>query len=247
MSNDTLRAEGRLANHVIRNTVCSLLAEKYQLKFAYGYEAQLDRLGIPLYKSGTKSHDSHIHLVNEDFLRYFLNEDLGDRNIWTNGTFFQTNEIADYLRAHFASDAVKKSIMDHNTHRARYENNDDVFVHIRLGDVIGCCPCFEYFDRALQQLTFSTGYISSDTISHDICVRLMQKYGLKPLAMDEVETIMFGSTCRNVVLSNGTFGWTIGVLSWFSTVFCPNLRLFPAHHPVEIYDFADWRMIDHRE
>jgi hypothetical protein len=116
-----------------------------------------------------------------------------------------------------------------------------------MGDVVEFCPCFEYFDKALQQLSFSTGYIASDAISHDICARLMQKYGLKPLVMDEVETIMFGSTCRNVVLSNGTFGWSIGVLSWFSTVFYPNLRRFPAHHPVEIYDFADWKMIDHRE
>jgi hypothetical protein len=224
-----------------------MLAEKYQLKFRYGYDAQLDRLGIPLYKSGTKFHNNCVELVNDDFLRYLLNEDLGYNNIATNDTFFQNNDIADYLKTHFASDKVKKSIMDHNIHRARYENNDDVYVHIRLGDSISMCPCFEYFDKTLKQLTFSKGYISSETLENDTCVRLMQKYGLTPLVMDEVETIMFGSTCRHVVLSNGTFGWYIGTISWFSTVFYPNLRLFPAHHPVEIYDNAYWKMIDHRE
>jgi hypothetical protein len=247
MSNETVHAEGRLGNHVIRNTVCSLLAEKYQLRFRYGYEAQLDRLGIPLYKSGTKFHQNYVELANDDFLRYFLNEDLGNNNIATNRTFFQNKDIADYLKTHFASDAVKKSIMEHNHHRARYDNNDDVYVHIRLGDVVAYCPGFEYFDKVLQQLTFRKGYISSETLEHDTCVRLVQKYGLTPLVMDEVETIMFGSTCRHVVLSNGTFGWCIGVMSWFSTVFYPNLRLFPAHHPVEIYDFADWKRVDHRD
>ncbi len=70
MSNETVHAEGRLGNHIIRNVVCSTIAEKYQLQFRYGYEAQLDRLGIPLYKSGTKFHSTCIVLENDDFLRY---------------------------------------------------------------------------------------------------------------------------------------------------------------------------------
>ena len=57
MSNDTRRGAGRFCNHVVRNIVCSILAEKHDLKFIYGYANEIKMLGIPLFESGTKMHE----------------------------------------------------------------------------------------------------------------------------------------------------------------------------------------------
>jgi hypothetical protein len=64
--------------------------------------------------------------------------------------------------------------------------------------------------------------------------------------MDEVETIMFASTCKNIVLTNGIMGWFIGLFSWFSKIYYPNLDLRPKHHG-DVYDFPDWTMINYEE
>ena len=248
MSNDTTRGLGRLGNHIIRNGVCSALAEKYHLAFKYGYAEQIERLGISLYKEGTRFYDRGVEICegNGDFFRYLNHDDLGENNLIVGDRwlFFQTKEIAHYLKCHFASDVVKQRIMDHNMHAHRYNNNDDIFVHVRLDDASACCPNFEWFDRVIGSLSFTRGYISSDTITHDTCKRLIAKYNLQEIVKDEVETIMLASTCKYVVLSTGTFGWFIGTISWFSHVFYPNLRALRSHHPVEIYDFSDWNMVD---
>ena len=73
----------------------------------------------------------------------------------------------------------------------------------------------------------------------------MSKYGLIPMVdCDEVETIMFATTCKHIVLTNGIFGWFIGIFGWFSTIYYPNLDLRPKHHG-DMYDFPDWIMNDY--
>ena len=246
MSNHTIGSSGRLGNQIIRNTICSLLAEKYNLKFTYGYEEKIDRLGLPLFKNGTNYYNNTIALKDEDFFRFFYHENLGTNNIYTLRTFFQNQEIANFLRKYYESEPIKQSIMDHNIYRYRYNNNNDVYVHVRLGDVIKYCPTYQYYEMVLEQLSFKSGYISSDSLNHEICQKLINKYNLQPLIMGEVETIMFATTCKNIVLTNGTMGWYIGVFSWFSKVYYPNLNLRPKYHG-DIFNFPDWTMINYEE
>ena len=40
--------------------------------------------------------------------------------------------------------------------------------------------------------------------------------------MDPVKTIQFGSTCKHIVLSHGSFSAMIGYLGFFSQVYYPN-------------------------
>lgn len=246
MSNDTVGSSGRLGNQIIRNTICSFLYEKYDLKCWYGYEDKIDRIGVPLYKNGKNFHYNTIPLRDEDFFRYMYHDDLGKNNIYTSETFFQNQEIANFLRKHYESEPVKKSIMDHNIYAYRYDNNEDVYVHVRLGDALRFCPSYEYYDMALEKLEFKKGFISSESLDHEICQKLISKYNLKPLIMDEVDTIMFATTCRYIVLTNGIMGWFIGVFAWFSKVYYPNLDLRPKHHG-DVYDFPDWTMINYEE
>lgn len=244
MANYTINSAGRLGNQIIRNTVCSLLAIKYDLMFEYGYQEEIERLGIDLYKSGTNFYQNTITLKDDDFFRLLFKEDLGPNNIYTSETFFQNQEIANFLRTHFSSYSVKQKIMDKNIYNYRYQTNNDVYVHVRLGDAVPFCPSYEYYDMVLEKLEFKNGFISSESLDHDICVKLMKKYNLKPLNMDEVETIMFATTCKHIVLTNGIFGWFIGIFAWFSTIYYPNLDLRPKHHG-DVYDFPDWHMINY--
>lgn len=244
MSNSTIGSGGRLGNQIIRNTVCSLLAKKYDLHFEYDYEAPIESLGIELYKDGKNDYSEMIKLKDDDFLRYLLYEDMGETNIYTSHTYFQNQVNADFLRAHFSSEPIKRKIIDKNSFYYRYDNNNDVYVHVRLGDAVPYCPSYDYYDKVLEKLDFKHGYISSESLDHEICQKLMIKYDLMPLNYDEVETIMFASTCKYIVLTNGIFGWFIGVFGWFSTIYYPNLDLRPKHHG-DMYGFSDWIMNDY--
>jgi hypothetical protein len=87
---------------------------------------------------------------------------------------------------------------------------------------------------------FSTGYISSDSINHPICKRLIEKYGLRIYNSDEIDTILFASTCSKIVLSTGTFSWLIGFLAPFSTVYYPKITHW--WHG-DIFVFEHWNEI----
>jgi hypothetical protein len=101
-----------------------------------------------------------------------------------------------------------------------------------LGDVVHLNPGFDYYDQCISRInetrnlsTDAKGYISSDSIDHDICRRLIEKHGLIIVQLDEVDTIHFASTCRNLILSQGTFSWVIGFLGMFSNnIFYPKIH-----------------------
>jgi hypothetical protein len=43
-----------------------------------------------------------------------------------------------------------------------------------------------------------------------------------------------------VVLTNGTYGWFIGLVAWFSDVYYPNLNLREKYHG-DIYVYPEWK------
>lgn len=158
----------------------------------------------------------------------------------------QTPEFARYLRSYFDEEKNKNSITNNNLYKERYNNNNDVFIHIRLGDIIDrdFCQKIEYYDKALSNIDFDNGYISSDSIDSYICKILILKYNLKIIDYNEVNTIMFGSTCKHIVLSNGTFSWLIGFLAYYSTIYYP--KIIHKWHG-EIFVFDSWNEIEYDE
>ena len=244
--NSTFGSSGRLCNQIIRNIVCSKLSEKYNLKFQYEYYDEITKLGIHLYTNGCYFHNNTIPLKDGDFHRFMYDEEL-KANIFTNRTFFQNEYFAKYFRKYFETDEIKNSIMEHNLFKERYNKNNDVYVHLRLGDVTDYAPSFEYYDQALHSLKFENGYISSETLDHPLCIALIEKYKLIPIIKAAVETIMFGSSCKSLILTSGTMSWMIGLLGYFSTIYYPDLELRPLYHPIELYDYPDWNKITYEE
>jgi hypothetical protein len=243
MSNTTHGGSGRLCNCIIRSVFSSLIAEKYNLHFEYELYPEIISLGIPLFINGTVYHNTSINFKDEDFHKYMYEEELKS-NIFVLRTFFQNPYCAKYLRDYFCRPDITSSIKIHNKYNTRYQNNNDVYIHIRLGDCIEYNPGINYYDNLLKTIQFTNGYISSDSLDHPICSELIQKYNLIQLTSDGIYTIMFGSTCKNIILSNGTFSWMIGALGYHSTIYYPDPKLKQSWHG-DIFVFEDWNKVQY--
>ena len=133
------------------------------------------------------------------------------------------------MRDYLHSDIVKSNIIEKNKFKERYNNNNDIFIHIRLGDMIHNNPGLDYYLRAIKYIkelnNFDNIYIASDTLTHDIIKKINEEYPKANLIdFNEIETIQFGSTCKNIILSHGSFSATIGYLSFYSNVYYPKIE-----------------------
>ena len=63
------------------------------------------------------------------------------------------------------------------------------------------------------------GYIATDSPNHENIKYLTEKYNLTLVTYNEHDTILFGSTCKDVILSLGTFSWMLGLFSFY----CENI------------------------
>lgn len=244
MINSSIILPGRLCNHFFRNIFFDFISRKYNIKFEYGYYEELKKLGIFLYIDGTNKFNDSFLINDDNFMDYVNNKLILDKNFYLPdgyGFYAQTRDFVffmkDYFNTHF-----NQNILNSNYFKDRYNNNNDVFVHLRIGDVPHFTPSFSYYDKCLSNINFENGYISSDTIEDDLCKKLIDKYNLKIIDKDEVETIMFGSTCKSIVLSNGTFSWLIGFLGFYSNIFYPKIKNI--WHG-DIFVFEEWNEVDY--
>ena len=217
----TLRCTGRLCNHLIRNVAVSLVAKKNNLFAEYGYYNEIQSLGIDLFV-GEKKYDKYMTLPEEDIMEFLEYDDLTCDLIIVEWHTFQTKEFTNYLYQYFREEGVQTNIIQKNQYQERYKNNNDCYVHIRLGDVIQQNPGFQYYDKAISQLSFDNLYISSDSIDHEICKQIIEKYPKTVvIQQDQIDTIKFASTCKHIVLSHGTYSACIGYLAFFSDIYYP--------------------------
>ena len=64
--------------------------------------------------------------------------------------------------------------------------------------------------------------IATDDKYHNIVLQLLQNCpNARILDCDEITTFQFGSTCKNIILSHGSFSATLGYLSFYSTIYYP--------------------------
>ena len=214
------------------------LAEKYDLDVEYSYWAKMRTLGIPLYSGSKRFQENQI--VDSDAKMEVLLQEMESssfvlqRNLIMQGDIYcqtkdMTNRIFDYLR----SERIRDGIIPANPFHHNYKNNNDVFVHIRLGDVADKNPGFEYYEKVLKSLEtkgYGRIFLSSDSPFHPICQKISMEFrNTSFIQVEETQTIQFASTCRYVVLSHGSFSAIIGYLSFFSEVY------YPAYDPEKIW------------
>ena len=195
---------GRLGNNLIQFLAGYLLSRKKGLMFSnrIGNINNLIKHDIEI--SG-KIFTDLCEVNDENFISILEDERIGGKHFYLNG-FFQTKGFLEKY------EEVLKSVLNIN-----YENfdKDTVFVHYRIGDIVNdrrMLP-LEYYEEALSKINFTKGYISSDTINHDFCQKLVKKYNLIPVNLPELELINFAKNFNNIILSEGTFSWWMGFLS----------------------------------
>jgi hypothetical protein len=77
------------------------------------------------------------------------------------------------------------NIIKNNKFFERYDNNNDIFIHIRLGDVTKYNPGYVYYEKAIKIINnYSKIYISSDTIEHEICQMLIKNFNAVPIQLN---------------------------------------------------------------
>jgi hypothetical protein len=249
--NNTDFHSGRFGNLLYINTFLHLYAKKNDLVCKYKYYDEFQELGIDLF-SGNTIYTETIPLEESNYEDLFKSQidptttttppqkkNLSIRNnVW-----LQNEHFSKFLRNYYNEPQQKSKIMTTNKYKDRYNNNQDLFIHVRLGDIkdTDCMTQYEYYDKAITLTQYEKAYISSDSIDHPICQRLIEKYNLIPFNDTVVNTIMFGSTCKNLVLSNGTFSWMLGIFGYHTTnIYYPTLI---AKWHGNIFVFPDWTEI----
>jgi len=252
---------GRYANQFIRAFAAHFISQNLCAQPFYP-PINLTKLGITLYKPSTESQNigvpqKVINLEEDTFMDYAKTEmalsetatpNLQDNTLLDlNHIYCQTPEHALKINEFLRHPENQVRIIQANSNNPRYDANNDVFIHVRLGDVPHHNPGYEYYNKVLSGLEFTNGYISSDTINNPICRKLIHKYRLQiinPHALIE-DILQFGSTCKYLVLSAGTFSWLFGVLGFNSQIYYPDPELKRRWHGNIFECMPGWNKISY--
>lgn len=169
-------------------------------------------------------------------------------NINLDHCFCQSREFALYMLNNFYgtlfNNTMEEMIRSVNPYRERYGNNDDIFIHYRIGDLVelNMLNPHEYYETTLNKiLTYNNStaeknnetttttnqhnpttnnrkiYVSSDSPTHPFIQSLIQKYNATLFDSDSIsQLILFSSTCKHLILSLGTLSWLIGLYGFAS-------------------------------
>jgi hypothetical protein len=241
--------KGRFGNQIIRNLCISIIAQKFDLNVTYSSHDKIKALGIDLF-SGCKIFDNRIKLTEQNFFE-ILEKDSLESNLDPNDCFFQTKEITNFLYNYLQEKNYLK-----NKQNSDIKNND-CFIHIRLGDVTHHNPGINYYLKALSMITFNKLYITSDDINHQIIKDIIEKYkdngikeggvdgsGVEIIILDEVKTIQFGSSCKNIILSHGSFSAVIGYLAIDSNIYYPKYNQAHLWYG-DMFSIKSWNQVEY--
>jgi hypothetical protein len=221
---------GRFANQFIRAMGAHFISKNLNISAEYPFDMNV-LLGLNLHNNDKtvidKSKSNTIYLTDNNFMNYINNPTISiqDNTILNlNNIYCQTREHSLKIYEFVNEEKNKLCIINKNKYNTTYNKNNNVFIHVRLGDVIDNNPGANYYKKVLSKIKFDAGYISSDSINHPICTQLINEFKLIPIYLNEIDTIHFGSMCKHIVLSNGTFSWLIGLLGFSSDVYWPEIK-----------------------
>lgn len=233
--------QGRFGNLFFVNMFLHFISFKYDLKCYYKYGKRFHELGISFNK-GKHTYQKNCLITDNNFLRILRSNILEPCNVIIHHVWFQNKEFCLMLKSYFKNEKIKNKIMEKNIFKARYQKNNDLFIHFRLGDVTNITNTnTECYDNLIRQISYSNGFIASDSINHPLCKELVQKYNFKLIDLNEVKTIMFASTCKYIVLSGGTFSWLIGFFAFYSQDIY--YKDFQQRWYGDIFSFLNWKKI----
>lgn len=189
--------------------------------------------------------DETIHLIESYFIKkfnkkylIFINEnfiqDIFERKIKFNrnyiyiyqNIFFQKTKFYNFmlkLILHFnnINNIIVQNLINNNKYKDRYNNNNDIFIHIRAGDIFSnsnLLPTYDYYDKILSNYAndYQNIYLCSDNHKNYIFRNLKKKYKINLIEYGSSDNILFGSTCKYIILSGGSYSFMFGLFGFYS-------------------------------
>ena len=253
--NSNINSEGRFGNQFFRNMASHFIAKRHNLKYTYCGSEYFKMMGIYFFENGTNFYpETNTILTDQNFMNYITSDEdqYKPENMKTNISmhliFCQTPEFTKYLKDYFNEPVNKLKIINANPFKELYNatfanGNNDLFVHVRLGDVPQHSPGYDYYDKLIGSLKFDKGYIASDSIGNEICKKLIEKYKLQIFNGNEIQIVQFASTCKYLVLSNGTFSWMMAFFAYFTQyIYYPKMKNI--WHGDIYTGFDNWKCVD---
>jgi len=214
----TIKLGGRFGNHFIRNICIHFIAKKNNLYIDYYYKDWINALGIELF-SGENKYDNFTHLKTTNFFS-ILSSDVKSNLYLDDESYMQNKEITKYIYDYLRKEDIKKEIIKKNMY---IRKNNDVFIHVRATDAEKWNPGYEYYSKILISLQgkYENIFISSDDFNCKVVRELMTNYKMQIFYNNEINTILFGSSNKYIILSHGSFSAIIGWFAFDSDVYYP--------------------------
>ena len=79
-------------------------------------------------------------------------------------------------------------------------------------------PEYDFYKNILEKIknNFDNIYISSDNLNNEICKKLQENYKVTIYKKGFLDTLMFGSTCKELIISSGSYSFLFGLFSLHS-------------------------------
>ena len=83
-------------------------------------------------------------------------------------------------------------------------------------------PSIDYYLNTIKLIKFDKLFIASDNFDDDYIKKIQEQYPCELVKLSAVETIQFGSVCKNIILSHGSFSAMIGWSAYDSNIYYPS-------------------------
>lgn len=223
----TIKYNGRLGNNLFQYISALIFSKKFGLSLNTNF---IDpHFNLPQ-SNGANYLNDKIIVNDSNFLELLSSDKIESRHYVFDG-FFQ---IKDFVLNY--KDEIKSLF------NLSYEktNREDVFVMYRIGDIGGVRQMLplEFYENSLKNLSPKKGYISSDSPFHPNVIKLSNDFNLTIYQNSPAETIQFAKNFNNLVLSEGSFSWWIGLLSNADNIYYNQRERF--WHG-DIFVFPEWK------
>lgn len=209
----TINYIGRTSNNIIQYIVGHFIARKYGLKLFSDSPIHNNNIRFGSTENGKIG--NNLFIVHDDnwIDIVFGSQEFESPHFRLDG-FFNNRKFFEF----FEEDIKKNMTISYDD----TIDKNSVMVHYRIGDLEGTRRVLpvEYYREALDSIEFNKGYITSDSLEHNFCKKLIEEYNLTPINLSPSDTIDYCKNFNNLVLSEGAFSWSIGFLSRANNIFC---------------------------